>query len=315
MRIGFLGVGGIAHSYRNSLRRLGQPVAAVCDTAPERLRAVADEEQAAAFDEFDAMLAQADLEALFVCIPPFAHVDQVSRAAERGIHLFVAKPVALTLDTAARTRDAVAAAGVINQSGYMWRSSDAVREARRQIGEQAITLALGQVLVGCPGTPWWRVRAQSGGQVLEQSTHILDLMRFLVGEVREVTAAGHTGALSDLTDFEDSTVGLLRFDSGAVGTLASTHTGGFGRYQLALCGRDLAVEIDAAHNRVHSRDGDYQGDEDGYFRQVETFLAACAAGDQSLIPTDYADAVRSLAVSVAFNESMATGAPVAPREV
>lgn len=321
MRVGFLGVGGIAGNYRRSLRRLeGVQIAAVCDVNPERLAAVAAEEHAAAYADFGAMLASEALDALFVCLPPFAHVDQVAQAAARGLALFVAKPVALDLAVARRTRDAIATAGVINQSGYMWRSSDAVAEARRLLAGRDVTLAVGQVLVGLPGTPWWRVAAQSGGQVLEQSTHILDLMRLLVGEVAEVAAVGHRGALGELTDFEDSTVVQMHFAGGAVGTLASTHTGGLGRYQLTLLGCDLAIELDAAGNRVISRiDGrarESQGTEDGYFRQIETFVAACRAGDQSLVPTDYADAVRSLAVSVAVNRSLAAGGrPVRVPEV
>lgn len=310
MRVGFVGVGGIAGNYRASLRRLaGVAVTAVCDVDPQRAAAVAEEEGATAYLETDAMLAAERLDALFVCLPPFAHTDQVARAAELGLALFVAKPVALDLAIARRAREAIAAAGVINQAGYMWRSGDAVASARRLLAGRAVTLAAGQVLVGLPGTPWWRVAAKSGGQVLEQSTHLLDLMRYLVGEVTAVSATGHRGALGELTDFEDSTVVQMRFAGGAVGSLVSTHTGGLGRYQLTLLGRDVAIDIDCVANRVSSRvDGDAaecQGTENGYFRQIETFVAAYRAGDQSLIVTDYADAVRSLALSLAVNRSLA----------
>ncbi len=315
MRVGFIGVGGITRPYRQALRAIGGvTIAAVQDVDAARVAAVADEEGAAAFEDHRRMLAATQLDAVFICIPPFAHQRQVNECAERGLHVFVAKPVALELDTARAAMAALDRAKVIHQAGYMWRSCDAVREARRLIGGRALTMAVGQVLVGTPPTPWWGVRAKSGGQVLEQSTHLLDLMRYFLGEVVEVQAMGHLGAQQDRTDFEDSTIGNFRFASGAVASLSSTHTGGLGRYNLVLAGRDLCLEVVATANQVHGRiDGEpvsYTGEAKGMAEQVTTFIEACRAGDQGLVPSSYHDAARSLAATIAFNEALASGTTV-----
>lgn len=315
MRVGFIGVGGITRPYRQALRGIdGVTIAAVQDVDPVRVTAVSDEEGAIAFEDHAKMLDSTALDAVFICIPPFAHQRQVAECAERGLHVFVAKPVALELDTARATIAALDRAGVIHQAGYMWRSSDFARQAKELIGGRPLTMAAGQVLVSTPGTPWWGVRAKSGGQVLEQSTHLVDLMRFFLGEAVEVQAMGHVGAQPDRTDFEDSTVGNFRFESGAVASLTSTHTGGLGRYNLVLVGRDLCLELVATANQISGKiDGEsvnYTGEAKGMAEQVATFIEACRTGDQDLVPSSYHDAAKSLAATVAFNQAMASGGTV-----
>lgn len=311
MRIGFLGAGGITRTYRRSLRELGAEIVAVVDADPERAAAVASEEGARVWPDYRALLAEAELDAMFVCLPPFAHETQIAEIAERGLAVFVAKPVALTLPVARRALAAIRAAGVVNQVGYMWRSADCVHRALELVGQRPLTLAVGQVLVDCPATAWWRAKDFSGGQIVEQSTHVVDLLRLFLGEIRAVRAVGHTGALAALTDFEDSTVAAFTCESGAVATLASTHTGGMGRYSLTLLGGDLALDIDCAGNRLAGRiDGrtvEYVGQENGYRRQIETFLEAVRSGRRELVPSSYADAARTLAATLAANDALRTG--------
>ncbi len=320
MRIGFIGAGGITRPYRNSLRQMADArVVGVYDVDRDRARAVAEEEGGQVYDGELALLDQAELDAVFVCLPPGAHRRQVIDAAERGLAVFVAKPVALTLDVARDTAAAIARAGVINQSGYMWRSSDVTAKARELIGDRVLGLGVGQVLVGTPGTPWWRVKAQSGGQVLEQATHVVDLMRYFLGDVTEVQAMGLSGLMPEVTDFEDATVGCLKFAGGAVGSLATTHTGGIGRYDLGLGGRDLFVDLAVSASALTARiDGEmieYKGTESGLHRQIEIFVEAVRNKDQGLVPTDYLDAAKTLAATVAYNQAMAGGRPVAVEDL
>lgn len=318
VNIGFIGVGGITRPYRRSLGQLGAKVMALHDPDGERARAVAEEEGAAVHADYRALLDRGDLDAVFVCIPPFAHDRQVVDCAERGLPVFVAKPVALELDTARAASEAIERAGIVAQSGYMWRSGDAVAKALELVAGRRLGQAIGQVLVGTPGTPWWRIFAKSGGQVLEQSTHIVDLLRLFLGEPKQVQAMGMAG-LREVTDFDDCTVGNFRFASGAVASLSSTHTGGLGRYSVTLIGPDLALDINPGPMTITGTiDGqpvDYQGSEGGMHRQIETFLEAIRAGDPSAVPTRYADAAKTLAATVAFNDALASGETVTVEEV
>ena len=109
MKITFIGVGGIAGNYRQSLKRLERPIAAVCDINAERVETIATEENAAAYTEHSEMLQKEKPDVVFICIPPGAHTTQVADAAASGAAVFVAKPVAQDLETAQHARDAIAA--------------------------------------------------------------------------------------------------------------------------------------------------------------------------------------------------------------
>ena len=130
MKITFIGVGGITGSYRQSLKQLERPIAAVCDINAERVATIATEENATAYTDHNEMLQQEKPDVVFICIPPGAHTTQVADAAASGAAVFVAKPVAQDLETAQHARDAIATAGVINQVGYMARYSDITAKAK-----------------------------------------------------------------------------------------------------------------------------------------------------------------------------------------
>src|SRR5438874_2006954 len=74
---------------------------------------------------------------------------------------------------------------------------------------------------GARGAAWWRREALSGGQVVEQATHVLDLARVLAGEVAEVVGATAPSSVEG-RDVPDATAVVLRFDSGAVGTVSTS---------------------------------------------------------------------------------------------
>jgi predicted dehydrogenase len=256
------------------------------------------------------MLEEEPLDALFVCIPPFAHSDQEVLAAERGIALFVAKPVALSLETATRALAAIRQHRLLTSVGYMWRHSDLTDKARELLDGRKIGMVIGSVHVGTPGTPWWRVYDKSGGQIVEQSTHIYDLARYFAGEVAEVQGWG--GArLNSAIDFEDVTSVNLRFAGHAVGNITSTSLVRTGRYALELVGADFHLVLDYGANRMRGhvveRSIEFAAAESGYYVQVERFVRAVRDGEGGLIRSDYEDGVRTLALTLAANEAIHTG--------
>src|SRR5438067_1524621 len=131
MRIGFIGIGGIAENYLTSLKKLGRQTAGLCDINADRAGKAAAEYGGRAYADHRQMLEREKPEAVFVCLPPGAHTTQVVDAARSGAALFVAKPIALDLKTADAARDAIGKAGVINQVGYMARSSDITEKLKQ----------------------------------------------------------------------------------------------------------------------------------------------------------------------------------------
>ncbi|MBV9865123.1 MAG: Gfo/Idh/MocA family oxidoreductase [Abitibacteriaceae bacterium] len=311
MRIGFIGVGGIAGNYLSSLKRLNQPVAAVCDVNAERAAQVAGEHQAASYGDHREMLAQEKLDAVFIGIPPGAHEGQVADAAGWGAAVFVAKPIGLDLDAVRRTRDVIQAKGVINQVGYMARYSDITEKAREITKDQPLGMGIGRFMCRMGAHPWWGKQAMCGGQMLEQSTHVFDLLRYFLGEVAEVQAYGHKGLGDDIADFEDSTVCNLRFANGAVGNVTSTCIANApDGFAMELTGRDFYLRFvmdTRLQGQINGEALNFEGQEAGYFRQVEQFLKAVEQHDQSLVRSSYADAARTLAVTLAANRSLETG--------
>jgi myo-inositol 2-dehydrogenase / D-chiro-inositol 1-dehydrogenase len=312
MRIGFIGVGGIATNYLRSLARLQQPVAAACDLNPDRA-AFAQEHGATAYTTHRSMLEHEELDAVFICIPPGAHRTEVIDAAEAGAAVFVAKPVALDMQVALRTLETIERTKVVNQVGYMTRYSDITEHTQQLILERPLTLGFGRFLCRMsPLHPWWGKSAASGGQMVEQSTHVFDILRYFLGEIEVVQAFGHRGAGDDIADFEDTTVCNLRFRSGAVGNVVSTCIARVAEgFTAEFVGRDLYLRMIMDTRLIGQVDGetvDYTGEETGYFRQVEQFLRAVREKDQSLVRSSYADAIHTLAATLAANRSLQTGA-------
>lgn len=115
IRIGFLGT-GIAASWHleNLVTMEGVEIAALCDTAPGKARETASRYGGQPYTIYEEMLDTERLDALYICLPPFAHAEQEVPAAERGIHLLVEKPVALDPAQGRRVAEAIARAGVIS---------------------------------------------------------------------------------------------------------------------------------------------------------------------------------------------------------
>lgn len=312
MQIAFIGVGGIARNYLGSLEKLERPVAAVCDINPDTAARVAGQLNCRRYTDHREMLAREKLDAVFIAIPPAAHDSQTIDAVQAGAHVFVAKPVAMDLDVARRTQEAVARSGRINQVGYMARYSDITQRAQELAQGRDLGMGLGRFLARMPEShPWWGNAAVSAGQIVEQSTHLFDWLRYFLGEVEAVQAFGHDGPDDTIADFEDSTTVNLRFASGAVGSVVSTCSARVhDTFVTELLGRNLYLRLNMdAHlsGYIDQDEIDLRGQERGYFRQIECFLAAVEAQDQSLVRSSYADAVKTLAVTLAANRSLRTG--------
>jgi predicted dehydrogenase len=252
-----------------------------------------------------------DLDAVFVVLPPFAHEDQETMAAERGIDLFVEKPLALSNAKAREIREAIADNGVIGAVGYQRRYADATRRALDLVEGRAIGLVEGYYKSGVPGGPdhWWRDYERSGGQVVEQATHIYDLVRRFGGEVESVSAVGGHELVEEI-DFEDVVSTNLAQAGGTVGRVVSTSAAPGFASGIELLGEDIHLSLsgNSLSGVVDGEAIDYEGDNDPDAEVVEAFVEAVRTRDAGLVRSTYADATRSLAVE----ESLDSGGAVEP---
>jgi myo-inositol 2-dehydrogenase/D-chiro-inositol 1-dehydrogenase len=318
VRVGFIGVGGVAQVHLRSLESIdGAKVAAVCAASGESAHAVARKyEGCRAFDDHRAMLDEVELDAIYVCLPPGSHAGQEIDVAERGLPLFVEKPVGLDLALTRRTRDVLERQGILTSVGYHWRYLDVTESARAELAGKSVGLAIGYWVGGMPGTAWWRVRAQSGGQAVEQTTHIFDLCRHLIGEVKQVFAGASRGQFADVPsyDIDDASAATLLFENGAVATVVSSDLApkGYQNVGLHLFSRDLVLEVGSNRLRIvrAGRTEEVQSSSSAYLIEDRAFIQAIATGDRSGIRCDYADAVKTLELTLAVNRSIESGEAV-----
>lgn len=311
MKIGFIGAGGIAANYLATLKSADDvEIVAICDIDGDQAAAVAEPFQARVYRDHREMLTHEQFDAVFITIPPYAHTNQVELAARNGCAIFVAKPVALDLEVAVRTAQVISQRGVINAVGYMWRYASIVDRAQELLRGRAIGLVIGEVLVPAPQASWWRRRELSGGQVVEQTTHLFDLARYFVGEAQTVSGWGSRRMIPDRVDFEDATVVNLKFADEVVGSITSSCAAPDGRFTLELVARDARLRLEFNRRltgRIDDTVIDEVGAESGYERQIHAFLEAVRTKDQRLIRSSYRNAVATLALTLAAERSILTG--------
>ncbi len=294
----------------------GARIVAVCDVVEALAQKASESTGGEAYTDYEKMLARDDLQALYLSLPVFAHGEPELGAIRRGLPIFVEKPVARDMDTALRVLAEVEKSGLITCVGYQLRYGAGTTAARKLLDGQTVGLVSGQYWCGSGrGTPrnWRHDYARSGGQILEQATHTLDMMRFLCGEVTQVVTRQANRELLDI-DCADVTCALLAFESGAIGTLSTswaydpadwTHANvlhiTFADKLLRWTANGTTLEGGGAKSSQHALEE----------RNIDrVFVDAVRTGDDSGILTPYADGVASLRLCLAINESGRTGAPV-----
>jgi predicted dehydrogenase/glycosyltransferase involved in cell wall biosynthesis len=225
-RVGFVGAGVIASRHLGNLLEFPEvQVVAVADPVAERAEGMAARCAARSYSAHAAMLEEERLDALYICVPPYAHGPPELAAVEAGVPFFVEKPVAVDFETAEEIAGAIAASpGLATAVGYHWRYLDIYEHARGLLQDNPARLALGYWLDATPPPRWWVQRGLSGGQTIEQTTHVLDLARTLVGEVTTVYAAGSRIERDHFpaADIDDVSAATVHFETGAVGSISSS---------------------------------------------------------------------------------------------
>jgi len=311
VRIGMVGAGAVAARHLRTLQAMdGVEVAGVADPALERARELAGEAGTAAYPNHMELLAAERLDALYICVPPFAHGAPELAAIEAGLPFFVEKPVAIDQPTAAGIAAALAGRQLVTCTGYHWRWLDIFDRAAGLLAERPARLVQCAWLDKVPPPPWWLRRDGSGGQTIEQTTHVLDTARGLAGEVTEVHAFGAGGLPA--AEFHEVSVASLRFASGAVGTVASScllprlHRAGVQVVADGLClelsETELVVEADGRRSA-------WKADADARPRPDRDFVAAVRGGpDRIRVP--WPEAYRTHLLACAITRSADEGRPL-----
>ncbi|GHH97799.1 Gfo/Idh/MocA family protein [Neobacillus kokaensis] len=315
VKVGFVGAGGIANTHlQNISKNEKAEVTAICDISEETALQKAKEYGGTVYTNVDEMLDKEELDALFVSVPPFAHGEIEEKAAARGIHLMVEKPLGLDYHKVAKKAEVIKQSGIINGVGYCLRYWESVEKAKEYLKDKKPAMVRGYYLSSFVPTPWYIEWDKSGGQLVEQSTHIVDLARYLGGEVEQVYADMSLQVHRNVPNITIPDVTSLNFvyDSGAVGHIDSTFAQFDHRMGIELFGEDFRVSIDGGTLSILEKGSKttLKSEVDVYKQQDNVFIDAIIQGDQNLILSSYEDGLKTLAVTLAANRSHETGLPV-----
>lgn len=320
LKAGFIGAGWVAGQHLDALEQIAEAqVVAVTDVDLDRAaEAAARFPGAGAYADYAEMLEDGELDAVWICLPPDQHGEVERSLIERGLPFFVEKPLANDLDTARSILEALEETDLIAAVGYLMRCQPNVRRLRDFLSQQEPIVARGSYICSMPGTPWWRCKEQSGGQIVEQSTHVFDLARYLFGEVESVHCRGRRGLINDVENYtvDDASLCSLRFQSGLLCEITSTCA-----YELDS---EVSVEVFCRRARAklekspfaltistESETRSYTGEGDAFLAEDEAFVEAVTEGDPSGISSPYADAFQTHRITCAAEKSMEEGRSIA----
>ncbi|MGV9213149.1 Gfo/Idh/MocA family protein [Micromonospora sp. RB23] len=313
-RVGLVGAGGVAQRHARVLSGFDDvEIVGVTDVVPEAASTLAVRHDARTFTDVAELLA-AGPDAVYVCVPPFAHGPAEEAVIDAGVPMFVEKPVAVDLGTAERIADLVTRRGLRTAVGHHWRYLSVLDTARELLADRPVRMVSGAWLDKVPPVAWWSRRDRSGGPVVEQAAHVLDLIRVLAGEVTEVTAYGDgTPPPVDGADIDSVTTATLRFASGAVGTLSAACVLGWKhRAGLEILADGLALSLNEEGLSIRDADGERHVPADPEAARVAVDRAFVDAvrgvGDDVRVP--YAEALNTQRLALAVADSARGGRTV-----
>jgi predicted dehydrogenase len=347
-KLALIGCGGIGgYHLEHFLQWKDVSLAGFCDITLERAKAfVKKAGQGQAFSDYVEMYDKVKPDFVFICVPPTCHGNIEFETIKRGIPFFVEKPLSLDAELAAEMNAQVEKQKLIAASGFQCRYDNINDAAKKYIsGNKVLTVQASRV-GGIPDVPWWRNKFTSGGQLVEQTIHQMDILRYLLGsEPDTVYSVAGRGWISQkecpgyFTD--DISTTLITFKNGVTATMITgcyakngvsweskmTFGARDSRMDYVLCANvTVYTEGKAAVKKGKSASvvkGDGVQDKDaGEHTTVtnsnidfglicdRTFVDAAISGNASKIRSPYADAYKSVIFTLACNRSMETGLPV-----
>ena len=209
----------------------GARLAAVCDHDEARLHAAVRKFGCEGYTKYAALLKNRDIDAVCIATESGLHAAHAIQAARAGKHLLVEKPVDITPARIRQLREDITRAGVQCGCVFQTRTEPLNFRLKKAIDSGK----LGKLIGIHAQLPWFRAQSyyegphgawkgtwklDGGGSLMNQGIHTVDLVQWLAGPVESV--CGFIGVFGHKIEAEDQTVAILRFESGALGTIVTT---------------------------------------------------------------------------------------------
>lgn len=304
LRLGLIGTGWIVPRHLRVLARLGRTdLVGIVSRSAQRAAAITADWGGVGYTDLVRMLDEQAPEVAFVCLPPDRSAAACEELIRRGIPFLTEKPLGAVAADPERIAAALAGTSLVTAVGYQWRGLDFLPELRASLTERPAHLLLARWTGPTPAPTWWRHVAESGGQVVEQATHLYDLARLLLGEGTVVGAASarHPRPAFPDADVDDVATAIVRFASGSIGSFSNSGLlpSGVVEFDLVAEGRRSTIQPDDLPDRprwtltVEDESGTTvrESARDPYEIQAEAFLDAVRDDDPGRVLSSYADAL------------------------
>jgi len=198
--------------------------------------------------DYHDLLKNSEIEAVSIVTPNYLHAKIAVEAAEAGKHILCEKPMAITVRECDEMISAARKAGVLLSVGFNYRLQVHFERTRyllenHEVGRIVQAYALRLHPNPYPlHVPWRTKRTTMGGLVLSMDSHDIDMLRWLIGEIKSVKAEMKR-LVYDEIDYEDNGWLIFSFENGAIGSLGSSMSCYMNVYEYLVLGTDGTIRI------------------------------------------------------------------------
>jgi predicted dehydrogenase len=334
-RAAIVGTGSSVGNHLNALKQAGERVeiAAAVDIDEARVKTFCEQNGIPRwYSNTSEMLSSAQPDLVCIVTPPATHLELTLAGLNAGAWVYCEKPLCASLAQFDQIEKAEARTGRYASTAFQWRFGSAAKHVKRLVGAGE----LGRPLVGVCNTLWYRTLAyyqvpwrgkwatETGGVTSTLGIHITDLLLWLMGEWREVR--GMLGTLDRPVEVEDVSMGMVKFENGAMGSIANSVLSPRQETYLRLDFQRATVEVTALYRasnvnwRFSIPDGSPDADTLAHWQTIERdavgshgeqladLLDSMDRGERPLVSG--AEARRILEFNASMYKAAFTGLPI-----
>jgi predicted dehydrogenase len=302
MKIAFIGAGWVANRHLTSLENEpGLEVVGHVSPLAGEVEAAQKRWGGRGYASVDNLLGHEKVDAAWITVPPGEHGEIETAFIEKGIPIFIEKPLSADRATGGEIGEALRRKGVIAAVGYHWRAMDTLPGVKAYLAGNPARMVLGAWHDATPPPEWWRHQKTSGGQMVEQATHLFDLARYLVGEACVLEAAAFAAPRPAYRDADVASVSaaLLDFEAGQPGVFSAACIldNQAEVYVKLVCeGALITITQSGVTYETGKEKREVRLGNDPFLDEDRIFIRAIQQDDPSILLSSYDDALKTHAL-------------------
>ncbi len=321
LSIGIIGAGRMGRHHCDAVTNYGARVVAVHDVLSDAAKALTTHANAEHFTDVLHAFFDVELDGVVITTPPPVRLEPIQMACERGIPILVEKPPALNISDGRKCLEYIEASGMIAAVGFQLRYHPLYERMKELIAAETVHLVRTVCTISYYlnfQMPYWFLQSDiSGGPLAEQAVHVLDCARYVLGKPKPIQA--HALAVKNMAldrtefDAENAIQMTYELDNGVFGThMNHCGTEGF-CFDVEVIGPHIHLQGKMSDNAIRGYLNGETIDEPAApinslgLDKTGAWLRAIETGDRTLIRSDFADALETLALIDAAINSRNTG--------